>query len=443
MKRALIVFCFVLGFFGLTFSNGMFVVEQGGRGTGKSGIVTASVKDGSALFYNPSALSYVHNINFEATGTIIFPNLAYSSNTGAKYDSAKNVLALPSMFLTLPVNERFTFAFGLTTPFAQNISWKDNYPGRFLNSKYKVMSNALNLGFGFKVTDWLRVGMSVDYTFTELTFGNVLVSPYYDLLGGTNDLIGPMEISAISSDSMDDTGFTVGATLTPFEKWAFALTYKSGMDFEYSQVDTEFTLISETDIPNAVETFNAIFNYDYPLSTTFSTPDIYTLGVSYSPTNRWIIEFDYTLYAFSDLEAQTFAYSQVIDGSETNVREFTNPVSDDLDIFGWSLEYVATKKIKIFGGLKYGSAVIDAEQVTPLFITSEMFWISLGASYLHKGTGFEFAIFSKNYKDRTVTNQEMQININNSDTGYIESLLNSGLYDKNSLGFSITYKKRF
>lgn len=443
MKRALIILWFVLGVAGLVFSNGMFVIEQGGKGSGKSGIVSASIQDGSALFYNPAGLSYVDTINFEATASLIFPNLSYSSNTGTKYNSAKNVYALPSMFLTLPMHDRFTFAFGVTTPVSQDVSWKSNYPGRFLSSKYKIMSNALNMGFGLKLADWFRIGMSVDYTSTELTFGNVLVSPYYDLIGGTNDIIGPMEINSLSTDRIEDTGFTIGMLMKPFNKWTFAITYKSGMDFDFANIKTEFIQITETDIPNAVETFNSEFSFDYPLSTIFSTPDIYTLGVSYSPSNRWIIEFDYSLYAFADLAQQSFTYQQTIDNNAVNIRTFTNPMQKDMDLMGFSLEYVATKEIKIFGGLKYGSSVLDAEEVTPLLISSNTFWISLGASYLHKGTGFEFSLFSKNYKDQTVTNQEMQININNSDSGYIESLSNPGLYDMSSIGLSITYKKRF
>jgi len=443
MKRALLTLCFVFGMTGLGFSSGIFVIEQGGSGTGRSGIVSATVNDGSALFYNPAGLSYVDSVNFEATGSILFPHLSYSSDTGAKFDSAKNVLVLPSVFLTLPMSERLTFAFGITTPFSQDISWKTDFPGRFLSSKYKINSNALNMGFGLKVTDWFRIGLSVDYTSTELEMGNVLVTPYYDLIGGTNDMIGPMEIMALSSERAEDTGFTIGMMVNPIDKWTFSLTYKSAMDFDYSKVLSEFTQLTENDIPNAVETFNSLYTYDYYLSTVFSTPDSYTFGVSYSPSNRWTIEFDYSLYAFSDIDPQSFSYQQDVNGELGIVRESVNPQKDDLDTFGWSLEYVATKDIKIFGGFKYGSSVVDAAEVNPLLINSNVFWISLGASYLHKGTGFEVALFSKNYQDQKVTNQEMQININNSDSGYIENLSSPGLYDMSTLGFSITYKKRF
>lgn len=442
MKKSLFILCLVL-LSNLAYSNGMFVVEQGGKGNGKVGVVSASIDDGSALFYNPAGLSFVHTINFEATASTLFPSLTYSSNTGAKYKSAKNVLVNPSMFLTLPMSDKFTLAFGVTTPMSQNYSWKSNFPGRFLSSKYKLLSNALNIGFGLKLTDWLRVGVSADYTSTELTYSNVIVSPYYDLNSDDNQIIGPMEISALTNDRIEDTGFTVGIMLKPFSNWTFGLTYKSGMDFDFNSIDTEFVQLTETDIPNAVDTFNNLFIYDYPLSTVFSTPDIYTLGVSYTPSNRWIIEFDYTKYAFSDLDPQKFTYNQEINGETTVAREFVNPKADDMDLIGWSLEYVATKDIRIFGGLKYGSSVVNAEDVTPLFIDSDMFWISVGASYIHKGNGFEISFFSKNYKDQTVTNQEMQININNVDSGYIESIPNTGLYDLSSIGLSITYKKRF
>ena len=92
MKKLFVIIATVVLLPGISMADSMFLVDQGASGTGKAGILADSVRDGSALYYNPAALSLVRNFDFEATVSFHFPSLSYSTESSNQYDASKNVL---------------------------------------------------------------------------------------------------------------------------------------------------------------------------------------------------------------------------------------------------------------------------------------------------------------------------------------------------------------
>ncbi len=422
-----------------SFSNGMFLIDQGGEGTAKSGMIIASTDTGVALYYNPAGLAEVKTRDLELGASFILPSLAYSSQDGTKYDAAKKVLIPVNMFYTHPLTDRLTLALGITTPVFTDNQWGNSFPGRFFTSQYEVMTNEFSLGMGYKLTEKLKVGMSLDFDFTYMKFSNFMVSPYYDFLGETEQLIGYFELKAGFDETETDTGFTLGIQYDFLPGWTLGVTYKSSRDFSYENVPVNFEQITETGFLNAVESFNRIFGQmDETITTLFQIPSQIGIGISYKPNNRWVIEVDYLKLSFSDNDIISFDYS--INTDSIIDRGFTQKW-DDMTVFGFSLDYTATKKIKIRGAMRYGSDVIELSDWNPAVPSGEAFWISLGLSYLDDGNGFEFAITFKNYRDYLVNNQEYILNP--LVEGYLEVPETTGKYDRNYVGFTYSYHLRF
>ncbi|NOY24193.1 MAG: hypothetical protein GXO70_11880 [Acidobacteria bacterium] len=440
MKKLFVIIATILLLPGISQADSMFLVEQGASGTGKAGILADSVRDGSALFYNPAALSLVRTTDFEATVGLHFPSLSYSTESSNQYDASKNVLIPGSMFFTLPMGQKMTLGLGVTTPTDINNSWGDDFPGRFSASKYQLMTNALSIGVGYQLSSRFRVGASVDYNTTSLKFENHLVAPYYNFLGGEdNNLLGFYETVGAVDESDTGTGFTVGMSWNVLEKWSVSLVYKSEVDFEFSDMPVVFSQHSLLNIPNAVEAFNREFGeINATMNSVLQMPASATIGVSYHPSNRWIIEIDLATYMFSDLEVPFFDY---MNAPVSAVDRGMTEKWSDMNLYGFSLDYTATKKIRITGGMRYASDTIPYDDMSPAMPSSEKFWISLGLSYLDEGNGWSLALQFKSYRDHTVTGQEDQINP--LEPGYLEHLDTSGLYDLNETGFAITYHHRF
>ena len=201
----------------------------------------------------------------------------------------------------------------------------------------------------------------------------------------------------------------------------------------------KFEQITEVGFLNAEESFKRLFgNLNDSLTTKFQIPSQFGIGISYRPTNRWLLEFDFLQLNTSDNDVINFDYS--LNNDSIRDRGY-NEKWDDMTLYGFSIEYVATKRIHIMGAMKYGSKVIPLEDWHPAIANGDMFWISLGLSYLTKGTGFEFAMFFKNYKDYTVSGQEYVFNP--IAEGYLDTPDYSGKYDRNFVGFTYSYCIRF
>lgn len=440
MKKLFVIIATVVLLPGISIADSMFLVDQGASGTGKAGMQADSVRDASALYYNPAALSLVRTTDFEATVAFHFPSLSYSTESSNQYDASKNVLLPGSMFFTLPVGQKMTLGIGLTTPADVKNNWRDDFPGRFAASRYQLMTNAISVGAGYQLSSRFRVGFSVDYNTTSLKFQNYLIAPYYNYLGGQeNELLGFYETVGAVDESDTGIGYTAGMSWNVFQKWSVSIVYKSEVDFEFTDMPVTFSQHSLLNVPNAVEAFNREFGADgATMNSIFQMPTSATIGISYHPSNRWIIEADFATYMFSDLDVPFFDYVNA-PGSAVD-RGMTQKWSD-MNVYGFSLDYTATKKIRIMGGMRYASDTIPYNDMSPAMPSSEKFWISLGLSYLDKGNGWSLALQFKSYRDHAVTGQEYQVNP--LEPGYLEHLDTSGLYDLNETGFAITYHHRF
>ncbi|NOZ13888.1 MAG: hypothetical protein GXO69_09630 [Acidobacteria bacterium] len=440
MKKMFVIIAVLLVLPGISRADSMFLVDQGASGTGKAGILVDSVRDGSALFYNPAGLSLVRHRDFEGTLGLQFPSLAYSTESGNEYDAAKKILLPVSMFFTLPMGENLTLGFGLTTPAILDNAWGSSFPGRFAASRFQLMTNTLSFGAGYRLSERFRIGMSLDYSNTTLKYENNMVAPYYNYLGGEdNNLLGFYEAVGGIDESDTGTGFTIGMSWDVFKRWSVSVVYKSETDFSFSNKPVSFHQYTLLDIPNAVESFNREFgNIGATMSTVFQMPASATLGISFRPSNRWVIEMDLGTYMFSDIAVPFFDYTA---STPSAIDRGMTEKWSDMTVYGFSLDYVATRKIHLMGGMRYGSDSIPYGDMSPAMPTSEKFWISLGISYLDKGNGWSLALQFKSFHDHDVPGQEYQINP--LMPGYIEHLDTSGLYDLSQTGFSISYHHRF
>ncbi len=436
--RKLIVIGLILLAGNLVHGESTFLVDQGASGVATSGIQAASVSDGSALFYNPAQLSSVNTFDLQLTGSVLFPSLAYSTRSGNTYDSSKKVLTPGSLFLTLPVSSRMTIAVGATTPVMGDNSWKSNFPGRFGGSRFKLTANTISVGAGFRLGERARFGLSADFTRASLIYENRLISDYFDIIGGDEHYLGLYEAKAGIDGSETASGFTAGFSVDLGSRWTVSMVYKSRQEFDFEALPVEFTQMTLLNVPNAVASFEQEFSAANTITTAFDIPASGTIGIAFKPSNRWIIELDYTAMMFSDVRPYYFDYAE--NSNSIVDRGMTAPWKD-MDVYGMSLNYKATKEITLMGGMRYGSDVIPFDDITGIDPSGEKFWMSLGMSHLDEGDGWSFALLFKTYRDETVNGQEYAINP--TVPGRLEPMDAQGLYDRHYMGFSFSYHIRF
>src|SRR5207249_9832508 len=113
---------------GAAFASGYSIYEQGAGAMANAGAFTARADDPSALFFNPAGIVQLDGIRFNiGTNAIFLTGSEFESSsgptTGQEFDQAENVAWPSSLYYTQKLNDRWTWGFGLTSPFGLKTEW--------------------------------------------------------------------------------------------------------------------------------------------------------------------------------------------------------------------------------------------------------------------------------------------------------------------------------
>ena len=150
-------------------AGGMFLPARGARALGVAGSMTASVDDGSALYYNPAGFSEVDGIGTLIDFGVVLQRVGYDrvdsgGNPQPHVHGDMNVLPIPTLALSyrLPSHPALTLAGGVWTPYLGVESWPDDGPQRYsavsLNGSLLAV---LELAAAYRVNDQLSVGLGL------------------------------------------------------------------------------------------------------------------------------------------------------------------------------------------------------------------------------------------------------------------------------------------
>lgn len=140
----------------------------------------AEAGDASVLFANPAALTRFKRAELTQGAAIITIGTDYTStqnNDGAssgapqgqngqvfsRKDGFDSAALAPNLFIAIPVNERLVMGFGAAASHGLVLHYDENFPGRNQGRDFDLKVIRLNLGFGYKVTPTLSLGMNGSY----------------------------------------------------------------------------------------------------------------------------------------------------------------------------------------------------------------------------------------------------------------------------------------
>lgn len=277
--------------FGAAFS----IFEQGTKAMGLAGAFTAKADDPSAMFYNVGGLAFMEKREFlvgatyitstgnDFTGTEPFPG---PDATGSLKDLSEIV---PHFYWAQPLTEKLNFGLSINAPFGLVTEWDNpnDWIGRFISTKAELKAIDLGANFGFKLSDNFGIGIGVIGRFSDVQLERrqAAIDPF---------LLQPAEVAKVVLESDTDSGFgwQIGLLHKVTEKLTWGLSYRSGIDIDYSgsarltQVATgnpEFDAVVGTVLP---------FDQDVPVKTGIAFPDAASLGVHYQFSDRWGAEVD-------------------------------------------------------------------------------------------------------------------------------------------------------
>jgi long-chain fatty acid transport protein len=172
------------------FASGFQLIEQNASGLGNAFAgQAAGVKNASAVYFNPAALTRVKGWNFVASvepigiGTTFtdsgstVPYVPTAAGTykfpvplGSSGGDAGKWIPVPNGYLSGQVTDRIWLGVGVNAPFGLETNWASDWMGRFHATKSKVQALNVNPTIAVQLSDTLSIGGGASYQHLKADF---------------------------------------------------------------------------------------------------------------------------------------------------------------------------------------------------------------------------------------------------------------------------------
>jgi len=388
-------------------AGGFQVSLQGQKQIGMSHVGAALPIDGSAVYFNPGALSFVGGTHVNLGFSPIFANVQYlQPSTGATSAKEFSVGTPFSAYITSALAKEgalsnLSVGIGVYTPFGSSIAYPEDLIGRFVTKSVSLKTIFIQPTVSCKFLD-NKLGIGVGVVYGTGDFKIVRAVPLYDAQGNESEA----ELSGKGSG----IGFNVGVYAQPIDKLGLGITYRTGTKVSIKDGDASFS------VPSVVSPlFNAnSFDLDVSLPSTLS------IGISYfmneAKTTFVSAQIDQTGWkSYKELRF-VFPEGQTV-GGEKELVSTRNYQGNWM--FRVGAQVAVNEKLQVRAGGYYDTSAIpdlDTEHngipeayVTPETPDANRGGFSLGASYqVTSKLGVDASFMYVNGQERLTYNPEEQ-----------------------------------
>lgn len=306
MKR-LTVFMLLIFASVYSFAGGYGVSLQSQKHLGMGHVGTGLYLDGSAIFFNPAALSQQQN-KWEFTFGVnpLWAKVHYQNPETRATTETENPMGTPlEFYASYKISDRFTAGLGFYTPYGSGVKWPKGWEGRALITDIKLQSYFFQPTLSYQIRDWLSVGVG-------LVVANGVVNLQKDIpaIGGALEIDGKADFGY---------GYNVGVYMKPTEKFSIGISYRSKIELEVNEGDATF------DVPQSL------------VNSRFFTPDTFSaklpmissvnIGVAYMPNEKWTIATDLNFSNWSEYEQLLISFDKNKTLNKPQLRNYKNTVT--------------------------------------------------------------------------------------------------------------------
>ncbi len=280
---------------------GYGIYEQGARSLGMAGANTASVNDGSALFYNPAALTRLKGKQLYMGGTFLTTTNSFAGvdpfpGVGVVEQMETGTFFPPQMYWTNHIggSGKVAYGVGVNAPFGLGVEWKnpETFAGRERVTKASLQTLNSNLSVAYAINPRWSIAVGANALFAKVELNSIKT---FVTDGGL-----PLNVAnaKLTSDFTPGYSFNGAILMTPSDPWRVGLTYRGKTEVDVTDGKAEFSQILSGD-PVLDGTIAAGLPVDQGVSTTLKFPAMWSFGVAWNPTPPWTWEVDANWHQWS------------------------------------------------------------------------------------------------------------------------------------------------
>lgn len=356
---------------------GFAIFEQGARGMGFAGAVTAQSADGSAIFHNAAGIAFLRNRQIYFGGTAIQPGTDFTGATpfpgeGVVEKGDVGLLIPPHAYYTQPLTDRLSFGVGLHVPYGLETGWEnpDAYTGRFISTRARLKGFALNPTIAYKLEDRLAVGIGFDARFSSLGLERrvPVVNPF------TQKVIDGAAVT-LDSDTNTGFGFNVGVLAKATDSLSVGASYRHKVKVDYSGTAT-FEPITTGNAELDLRVRASLPQGPTPLETSIEFPAVASFGFAKSFDDVWTFEADVNWYQWKTFDALQLTFETEPRLNETIEENYENSFQ-----YRVGLERVLSETWAVRGGYFFDETPSPPASISPLLPDANRNGFCLGGSY--------------------------------------------------------------
>lgn len=349
----------------------------------------AMTEDGSSLFFNPGASSFIEKNEVSLNFTPTFANgtfLEAKTNNIAHTVSPMGTPFSAYGLFHLKDSSRLKLGMAVYTPFGSTVEWEDGWEGRFALKRLQLLSVFFQPTVSYKVSDRIGLGLGLIYTYGKVNLQKDLPLQFQDGSYGTAELAG----------TSHGFGFNTGIYFNATDKLKFALTYRSRIDMDVKKGEATFT------VPTSLEDKfpSGEFSGSLPL------PSVVSLGTVINATDKLLFALDVNYTNWSVYDTLGFDYAV----NTESLEDTRSPrMYEAAFAFRLGAQYDISDKFKTRIGVSFAQTPSLDDYVTPESPDADRisYTIGLGYAFTEKMSLDASLLYTK--LERQATNLETQL----------------------------------
>ncbi|UZK64852.1 OmpP1/FadL family transporter [Sphingomonas sp. M1-B02] len=195
----------IFAFAGPANAQAFYLQEQSARGAGRAFSGEVADTGAPSLWWNPASIAGMTQAEAAIAAAAILPKGDVVNNAtlirrlgqafapvGGEQVSRNpiNKGVLPSGAIAIPLNDRIAFGLALSSPYSFTTDYAEDSWARYSADRTKLLTIDIQPSVAVALTDWLRVGASLNVEYADASLSNALPNVLATLPDGRQELKG-------------------------------------------------------------------------------------------------------------------------------------------------------------------------------------------------------------------------------------------------------------